>query len=371
MDAMPDAGTVRSFHAGDIPRVSELFCRTFRSGAAHRQDEVASAIEATYLGSPAYAPEHGSIVHVDPAGRIDGFMGVINISLRIGERRLRAGVLGAYMAEDPRTHPGIGVSLARAVLARRLDVVFSDTANRTSLDISRALRYRPLPLQSLEWTKVLRPAGTAAHLLGRRRPLLRRCLAPLAAALDAALPRVATLDADPRSIVGATDRTIDAAGFAAVAGGLLDGYALRPAWDEAELAWLMGQAALQTKNGPLHVREVLDARGRRAGLYLLYARKGAVAHALQILAEPGRESMVVGSLIAMAKRLGAAAVRGAASREAVLGLTRQPGVFYRHLMSAIIWTQDEEAAAAIRAGDVFLGGLAGETWTRIFADSFV
>jgi hypothetical protein len=275
------------------------------------------------------------------------------------------------MADDPKINPGIGVSLARAVLARRLDVVFSDTANRTSLDISRALRYRVLPLQSLEWTKVLRPASTAAHLLGRRRPFLRRCLSPVAGALDAALPRVAALDADPRSIEGTADRAIETSSFAAAAGALLDGYALRPVWDEAELAWLMGQAALQTKNGPLHVREVLDPRGRRVGLYLLYARKGAVAHALQVLAAPGGESMVIGNLIRRARNLGAASVRGAASRETVIGLTRQPGIFYRHLMSAIIWTQDAEVAAAIRSGDVFLGGLAGETWTRIFADSFV
>jgi len=367
---MPKAGSVRSFERRDIPHVCALFLRTFRSGTHHRRDELAAALEATYLGSPAYRPEHGSLVHVDGEGRIDGFMGVVNMTLRIGERRLRAGVLGAYMADDPLANPGIGVSLIRGVLQRGLDIVFSDTANRTSLDISRALRFSVLPLQSLEWVKVLRPAGTGAHLLARRAPLVRRWLVPAAAAIDAALPRLAS-GVDPRSVDGTTDRAMDPAAFAAAAPRLVETYALRPEWHEAELSWLLAQAALQTKNGTLHLREVLDRAGERAGLYLLYARERGVAHALQMLARPGRESAVLGNLIRQARDLGAVSVRGAASREAVLGLIRHPGIFYRHLMSMIVWTNDPEVAAAIRTGDAFLGGLAGETWARIFSDAFV
>jgi hypothetical protein len=367
---MPQAGSVRSFERRDIPQVCALFLRTFRSGRRHRRDQLAAALEATYLGAPAYRPEHGSLVHIAPDGGIDGFMGVVNMTLRIGERRLRAGVLGAYMADNPQANPAIGVSLVRGVLQCGLEVVFSDTANRTSLDISRALRFGVLPLQSLEWAKILRPAGTGAHLLARRAPIVRRWLAPMAAAIDAALPRLAS-GVDPRSIDGTTDRAMDPAAFAAAAPSLVETYALRPAWDEAELPWLLAQAALQTRNGTLLIREVLDRGGQRAGLYLLYARERGVAHALQVLSRPGRESAVLGNLIRQARELGAVSVRGAASREAVLGLSRHPGVFYRHLMSMIVWTNDPEAAAAVRTGDVFLGGLAGETWARIFSDSFV
>ncbi len=348
----------------------DLFAATFRPGCEHRRDEVAASLEAIYLQSPAYDPDFGSIVHVDAMGRIDGFLGVINITLRLGDRLLRAGVLGAFMAESPRSSPAIGVSLIRGMLARRLDVLFSDTANRTSLDISRALHFSVLPLPSLEWARVLRPAGTAAHLLRRKRPSLARWVGPGLRVIDTFLPRRRDAAVDARSIDGTTDRAIEPEAFVAAAPALLGGYALRPAWDEAELSWSLAQAALQTRNGPLHLREVVERNGARAGLYLMYAKAGAVAHALQVLSVRGRESAVMGNLIRHAQALGAVSVRGAASREAVSGLTRHPGIFYHHLMSTIVWSPDKEVLAAIRSGDVFLGGLAGETWTRIFADSF-
>jgi hypothetical protein len=348
-----------------------LFAATFRPGCQRRRDEVAASLEAIYLQSPAYHPDFGSIVHVDPMGQIDGFLGLINITLRLGERRLRGGVLGAFMAEAPHLKPAIGVSLIRGMLARRLDILFSDTANRMSLDISRALHFSMLPLPSLEWARILRPAGTAAHLLRRKQPGLARWVGPGLRVVDKIFPSLTHAAVDARSIEGTTDRAIEPAAFVSAAPALLNGYALRPAWDEDELSWALAEAALQTRNGPLHIREVVERNGRRAGLYLMYAKAGAVAHALQVLAAQGRESAVMGNLIRHAQALGAVSVRGAASREAVAGLTRHPGIFYHHLMSTIAWSPDKEVLAAIRAGDVFLGGLAGETWTRIFADSFI
>ncbi len=367
--AVPRGG-VRPLERGDIPRVAEIFLRTFRDGPSDRTRAVCAAIEATYLGSPSYRSETGSIVHVDPRGRVDGFMGIINIGLRLGDRRLTAGVLSAYMAEGPGANPEIGVRLVRAAVARPLDVVFTDTANRTSLDISRALRFTVLPALSLEWAKVLKPVGLGAHTAARRRPLLRRWMAPPAAAIDAILPARAATAIDRRTIEGTLDRPITPADFVARAGRLVPSDGLRPAWDERELAWLVAQAASRTRNGPLQIREVLDRAGRCIGLYLLYAERGNVGFALQVLMQPGRESQVLGNLIVHAERLGAVAVRGASSPEIIEGLLRQPGVFYRNIMSTVVRTSDPEVMAAIRAGHVRLGGLAGETWARIFGDDF-
>ncbi len=363
-------GSIRPFDRGDIPRVCEIFATAFRAGKTLRRDELAASLEAIFLTSPAYHPDRGSIVHVDAQGRVDGFYGVINMTMRLGARRLDAGVLCAVMADDPGRDPTVGAGLGRTMQNGRLDIAWSDTANRRSLDMSRAFRFTVLPLQSLEWIKVLRPLGTTAYLLCKRWPRIATRCASAAAALDALLPRWPALALDPRSIRGSLDRAIDRAAFVAGAPGFLAGYALRPAWDGDELTWLLTQAARQTRHGALHLREVLDRAGERAGLYLLYARPGGVAYALQVLARPRREDIVIGNLIAFAAALGAVAVRGAASREVVFGLLRQRGVIYRHVMSTVVWAGDPEIAAAVAAGDVFVGGLAGETWTKIFADTF-
>lgn len=132
----------------------------------------------------------------------------------------------------------------------------------------------------------------------------------------------------------------------------------------------MAQAGLQTKYGPLHIREVVNRTGRRIGLYLLYARRDGVAYALQVLVLPNREEAVIGRLIAQAAELGAVAVRGATSTEITKGLIRQKGIVYHHVMGTIAWARDPEILAAIRGGNLFLGGLAGETWARIVTEDF-
>jgi hypothetical protein len=362
---------IRPLQADDIAAVCALFSRTFRPGAAIRSDELAEAVRETYLTAPAYRPDRGSLVHVDEGGRINGFLGLINITLRLGERVLQAGVMSAYMADvDHKANPPIGLALVRAAQRLPLDLIFSDTANRTSLDISQALNFNVMPLQSLEWTKVLRPIGTGTYLLTRKRRTLGDWLARPAGALDAVLSRHPVFQVNDRRLKGTVSRPLTIERFVDGAAAFLDPSMLRPAWDAPELTWIVTQASRQMKSGTLHMREVVDRGGRVAGMYLVYARRGGVAVTLQLLARPGREEMVVGDMLHQAKLLGAVAVKGAGSAMLFEGLMRHQGVIYRHVMSCLVWAADPDVAAAIRGGRAQLGGLAGETWARIFADAF-
>jgi hypothetical protein len=364
--ASSSSGSIRAFERSDIPQVCRLFSQTFRLGKRYQADKLAACLEATYFDSPGYTEGTGSIVHLDRNGAVDGFMGVIAMTMVVGERPLRAGILSAYMAADPDNNPGIGVSLVRGVTARDFDLLFTDTANRTSLDIARATRFVILPAQSLEWVKIHRPAGTAAYFLGKRLPGLARWIVPIARAADSVLRRF--LPSGPPRPDGIVSRPIAAADFAVAARPFLDPYDLKPS--SAELGWFVEQAGLQTKYGPLQIREVVDRIGRRIGLYLLYARRDGVAYALQILALPNREELVVGQMFADVAAHGAVAVRGATSPDLMKGLFRQKGLFYHHVMGTIAWTRDPEVAAALRSGNAFLGGLAGETWARIVTEDF-
>ena len=364
--------SVRAFTERDIPSVVELFGRTFRPGKRYDADALAACIRATYFEPPAYTPDTGSIVHLDGGGRVDGFLGIIPITMRFEQRIVRGGILSAYMAHDPERNPGIGIGLVRAVRHRGFDVIFTDTANRTSLDIARGLRFITVPAQSLEWVAVLRPAGTALHFLRKRWPRAASWLQPIVRGGDVAYAKLRpSPDADGRSLKGTMVRAIDAATFVDGADAFLESYALKPAWnDRTELGWFVAQAGLQTKYGALNIRDVVDRRGRRVGLYLLYAQPGGVAYALQILARTNHEDIVVANLIADARRLGAVAVRGATSDPILSGLFRQTGIFYHHVMGTTAWTADPDIADALRAGHVLLGGLAGETWTRLVTETF-
>jgi hypothetical protein len=365
------SGMIRPMVRTDIPDICELFIRTFRAGKTVRRDELQASFEDLLLTSPAYIPERSSIVHVDAQGRLDGFWGVINITLRFRDRDLRGGILCCLMADRPETNPVIGLSLIRAMVDGRLDVVFGDTANQIALSLTHPMHFTVLPLQSLDWFKILRPAGVAAHMVGRRLPPLAGALTAIAGAVDRMLPLKSLTSVDERSLRGSLDRPIDAAAFIAAAPGLVAAPALGPSWNVAEFSWILARAGQQQRNGRLHIREVIGRDGRMAGIYLMYASPGGVAHALQMLAREGREQVVAGSMIQQARALGAVAIHGATSREVLHGLLRQPAIFYRHFMSTTMWAADPEVVAAIKAGDVFVGGLMGETWTRIFSDSFV
>ena len=213
----------RSLQRQDIPDVCALFARTFRTGKNHDRAALAAAIEATYFTAPDYSEERGSVVHIDDQGKLTGFAGVINIKLRLGARTLHAAVLSSYMADQPETNPMVGVGLIRKLFARN-ELVFGDTANRTSLDISRAMRFEILPFHSLEWLKILKPAGTAVYFLGRRGARWSRALIQPAAVFDAMLPRFAATDIDARSIAKASDRPITEAEFITAAPELVASY---------------------------------------------------------------------------------------------------------------------------------------------------
>ena len=364
-------GGVRRFQSRDVPDVCEMFCRTFASGRHADRHEIADAFRQVYLTSPLDQMRSGSLVDVGPAGRIDGFMGMITLSARLDDDRpLRVGVLGNFMATANADRAHVALRLLRATMAHDLDLVVTDTANRTSMSLARSLKFDVLPSHSLEWIKVLRPAGTLRFLLERRLPRLGRTLAPIARLADLGarhLPAAALPEFDVRRYA---DREIDADAFLKRSSALTRRYRLRPDWDEPEFAWLLDQARRKTRNGPLQLREVVDRGGRTLGLYLLHATSGAAACALQILSRRGQEPIVLAALIRRAAEVGAVAVRGNTDPDILAGLSLHDGVIFRQVAASVAFSRDPEVRAAVRSGNVMVGGLLGESWTRFVAAEF-
>jgi hypothetical protein len=360
---------VRPLRSGDIPQVVDLFAQTFRSGRPARIQAVEACLKQTYLTSPSDRIAPASLVDVGEDGRVRGFMGIITLTARFRGETLRGGVLGNFMALD-HDRAKSAMRLIRATLTHDLDFIFSDTANQTSLAIARATKFTMLPLHSLEWVKVFRPCETGAALLGRRMARLGAAIRPIARAGDLVGRRLSLAAMAPPDRESGCDRAIDAATFVAKAPALIERFALGPGWDADELSWLLEQAGHKTRHGTLNIREVLDSAGRLAGLYLLYARAGDVAHALQVISARNREAIVVDAVLRHASELGAVAVRGASNPALVNGLTSQTGIFYHHVAATVVFTRGAALQAAFRSDEAFLGGLFGETWTRLMGDDF-
>ena len=84
----------------------------------------------------------------------------------------------------------------------------------------------------------------------------------------------------------------------------------------------------------------------------------------------GREAEAIGALHADLDRLGVAAVRGPCRPGLIEALYRQPGTIFRHNAHAVCLTPHADAREAVLRGDVHLGGLAGESWSRLISDRF-
>src|SRR5438876_499032 len=101
-----------------------------------------------------------------------------------------------------------------------------------------------------------------------------------------------------------------AALMAAHADAVLGHHALRPAYEEGPLNWLLAQLAEKRLSGTLECAAVRDARGELAGWFLYFLNPGGVSQVVQLAARPAAQALVLQHLFHHAWQRGAAAVAG-------------------------------------------------------------
>ena len=350
----------------DLPAVAALFAEVFRAGLPVQTSSLIDHMRALYLGGPWFDPGLCSLVHLDEGGRIDGFLGVVAMPMRWQGRPLRAGITGTWMVRNPAQNAMATLRLARAYLAGPQDLSVSDTLNRISLDLAQELKYAVLSGDSLEWTRVLRPAGFGqAMLRAQGRPRLARLASCLATLADRSTRRFVSLP-DP----GVDDAAVEPKAFIAHAQTLAVQYEVRPDWDGPGLEWLLRLAAQQRFCGTLELRAIHKKNGKLAGVYALYGGRGRIAVALQVLCRPGMAARVIGSMCRRATEAGAVGVRGQTHPALIDGLIRTHGVFYRHRAATVVHSRDPALIEIARRGDMLVGGFVGDSWTRLATDQF-
>ena len=365
---------VRPLERSDLEAVADVFLRVFRrveqpARRAAAMPGVVAHLAEVYLDCPWLDATRGSLVLVDGAGGIHGFLGSIHLPMAFDGRSFLASAMGTFMVTDAERKSGAGLELLRAHLANGLDLHFTDTANRISLGFRQGMRFDLLPLHSLEWVLPLRPARFAAQRASRRWPFLPgSLLGSVAGPLDRPLRRALQLDALEAADVVVDDATrTDLFAFATERVG---GRRLRPDWTQDRFDWLLDRASARTGNGPLRLRQARDGRGRVIGRWLVYAEAGSVASVLQVFAMPGRERAVVSALIRDVDAMGCLAVRGTTDPDVMEALYAIPGILFHHKGATALRAADPEVTAAVRAGDLSIGGLTGESWTRFVSDRF-
>jgi len=364
--ALPAA--IRPCVAADLPAVARLFRETFLRDDRGGSVPLEAYLKDVFFDHPWRDAEPSSLVYVNPDGTIGGFIGVMPLRLLHNGVPVKAASAGSLMVERPADNPLAGARLMRSFFAGPQEFSVSDSANDVSQRMWEKLGGRTAAAYSMEWLKVLKPAGFAAALAADKHAAFG-FLRHLAVPVDAVAVRLARgLFADDDH--AATGVDVDDAALLDVLPRLAERYALRPAWDRASLSWFLAHAAEKERYGGLVRRVIRGRRDDTVGAYLYCVRPKGVGFVLQTLAERGAEETVVADLLADARRRGAVAVRGRVQPEFADALLRRRAVFV-HAASTVIHSRRADLLAVVAGGEALLTGLAGESWSRLIGGVFL
>ena len=364
------ASRVRPLEPADIAVVADQFQRTFRNPRQPAPDSLKAYLADLFVHHHWHDPDLASRVYIDGRGQVAGFIGVLPARMVFNGRPVRAAVAGSLMVDDPAANPLAGARLLRSFLAGPQDLSISETANAVSMGMWERLGHQAVAAYSMEWLRVLRPAGFAVAALSHKlRPA--RILAPVGALADTVGSKLGgtVLSPELQTRNYASDKEIGNDALIAHIPHFIEHYALRPDWDEAALRWFLEHTDRKERYGEISKRMVYARNGAPLGFYIYYKRARDIGWVLQIMALADAAAGVVESLLAHAWRNGCVALRGRSHPQITESLMHRKSLFYC-VSSTVAHSWDRDLLAPIHSGDALITGLAGEAWSRLIGGEF-
>jgi hypothetical protein len=360
-------GTVRPLRPSDIASVARLFLKVFRGADKPGGADLQNYLRTLLLASPSYHESLGTQVYEQLDGRIRSALLAVPMRF-IGCGEIVPGrLLGVFMTDADREAVG-AAQLILALRPRGADFAFCDSASPTSCNHLLAIGGKQVTVQNLEWSRSFRPLAALAGRFDAR--FLRgrlTGLSVLAHPLDTLLRRLQSRrEAQKHEATRVAEMPLST--FLVQAPRLIAHYAVRPLWTEEELSWLVSLAEQNTTLGAFTIRAVLDRNNMIIGCFVYYAAPGRTAYVLNVLVLPGQETAVLGAMFHHLDETGHVEARGRAQSALMAGLSLQRRLVFRHRAFTVALTRIPEINDAIARGDIYLGGLAGEDWSRLSTD---
>lgn len=362
------ASLVRACTPADMSAVAAMFHRVFRGGTPVAPGALEPYLRTLFFQHPWQDLPSASRVYVAANGEVEGFIGVLPLRMTLNERPVRAALASSLMVRDPQANPIAGARLMRAFLSGPQELSFSETSNVLAQKMWEKAGGSGVPAYSMEWFRILKPAGFALALLEGSTPAAK-ALRPIGWAADRLINAAHLKSFDVPPPLLRADGEAEPEAFAAAVAELSADYELRPRWEPASLRYILQHAANKRRHGRMIRRIVHDRAGNAIGCYLCYARTGGIAYVLQLLARPQCTDIVIDCLLNDALELGCVGVRGRSDPKIQDGLLRR-GALFLHRSSLTVHSRDPKLLSAVRRGEALLTGLAGESWTRLIGDTF-
>ena len=361
---------LRPMRIEDIAQVGALYFKIFRNKPENSSSDFNTYFKELFFGSPYYSPENGSFVHETADGQIDSVLSAVPMEYHVNGKAMISRLLGTFMTDPDMSTQG-AAQLTLTLRARRQDLCFTNTASPTSASHLRAVGGVVLPTQSLEWCRVFKPAAYAVQCLRPHTSFLHKTAwLPLAKFGDTMIRKIGKIPPlePPR---GVRDEIMEDVAFQELAPSFVADYSVRPAWSKPEISWILHMASMHKSDGQLQIRCVYDDVGRVCGCYVFFGKPGAIAKVLNILATSRQDSdLVVTQMLHRLESAGYVAAQGPVQPRLLEAFSRHSALFYRHKAYTCVSTRHREVIEAIDRHDIFLGGLAGESWSRLASDFY-
>lgn len=357
---------IRPMRRDDLPAVEAVLNSAFKKTGQERNFNFRSYIESLFFGSPVFSPENGSVVY-DTGERVTSVILAIPMRFVVHGKTITARLLCAF-ASDGKLGALGAARLSRGMRASKHDLLFSDTASPVSADHWVAIGGNMLPIESLQWHKALKPFCTIALRMPRRSKLAKTTLALTALGFVDGILRRWKKGLRPHEVAGARVRTVDCETFRREALAKIERFSIRPEWSHEEFHWLVEMSRANESLGELKSLVIENAEGHVMGAALFFGQRGRTAYVLNLVCDAGRENEVLNTLFCHFDDENYAHITGMSQPFLINALYRQNHMSFRHDGYFCMATRDDALREKALAGDIYIGGLCSESWSKLITD---
>ncbi|WP_175416779.1 MULTISPECIES: GNAT family N-acetyltransferase [Agrobacterium] len=350
----------------DLPAVETVLNSAFKKTGQERNFDFRSYIERLFFGSPAFSPENGSVVY-DTGDRVTSVILAIPMRFVVHGKTITARLLCAF-ASDGKLGALGAARLSRGMRASKHDMLFSDTASPVSADHWVAIGGNMLPIESLQWHKALKPFCTIALRMPRRSKLAKTTLALTTLGFVDGILRRWKKGLRPPEVAGARVRAVDYETFRREALAKIERFSIRPEWSYEEFHWLVEMSRANESLGELKSLVIENAEGYVMGAALFFGQRGRTAYVLNLVCDAGRENDVLNTLFCHFDDENYAHITGMSQPFLINALYRQNHMSFRHDGYFCMATRDDALREKALAGDIYIGGLCSESWSKLITD---
>ncbi|CUX29293.1 Conserved hypothetical protein [Agrobacterium genomosp. 13 str. CFBP 6927] len=358
---------VRPMLREDVPAVEVVLDSAFKKTGREGSFDFRSYIETLFFGSPAFHPDHGSVVYDAGENGVTSVILAIPMRFVANGETITARLLCAFASKGKLGALG-AARLSRGMRATKHDMLFSDTASPVSADHWIAIGGNMLPMESLQWHKALKPFCAIALGMPRRSQLAKSTPALMVLGFADRILRTWKKGIRPQEVAGTKVRPVDFETFRCTALTMIERFSVRPEWSHGEFHWLIEMSRANDTLGELSSVAIENAEGQAIGAALFFGQAGRTAYVLNLVCDAGRENDVLNALFRHFDDQGYAHVTGMSQPFLMNALYRQNHMTFRHRGYFCMATRDEALRERALAGDIYIGGLSSESWSKLITD---